>query len=196
VYFCSLADLESNSALIQCVSNMSSRAFLVLEDVDIVRSSHERSEEDGVTLDGLLNVLDGVLTPDGLITFMTTNEVDKLDPALIRPGRADRQFNLGFMTQDQLDKMICRFIPDHHTQIQLQRQDVVPAEIIECLKSSFDQPADFILNCIEEVVSEGYQSRYVRPKHPTELTASGDDQSEDEVPVPLTTSSFKGKLTR
>ncbi|KAJ9095324.1 hypothetical protein QFC21_005690 [Naganishia friedmannii] len=43
----------------------------------------------GVTLSGLLNAIDGVAGSEGRILFMTTNHIEKLDPALIRPGRAD-----------------------------------------------------------------------------------------------------------
>jgi chaperone BCS1 len=42
-----------------------------------------------VTFSGFLNALDGVASGEERIIFMTTNHVDKLDPALIRPGRVD-----------------------------------------------------------------------------------------------------------
>lgn len=42
-----------------------------------------------VTFSGLLNALDGVASSEERIIFMTTNHYDKLDPALIRPGRVD-----------------------------------------------------------------------------------------------------------
>lgn len=165
VHFMSLSELDSNSALADSVGGVGN-GFLVLEDVDIVRASHERDASEGVSLDGLLNVLDGVLTPDGLVTFMTTNDtVDengvftKLDPALVRPGRADKQYKLDYLTQEQLDRMIQRFVGDGE-RIELGRDDAVPAEIIECLKSSFDQPAEYVLDCIREVVAAGYQQKY------------------------------------
>ena len=42
-----------------------------------------------LTFSGLLNAIDGVTSTEGRIVFMTTNYVDRLDPALIRPGRVD-----------------------------------------------------------------------------------------------------------
>jgi chaperone BCS1 len=42
-----------------------------------------------VTFSGLLNALDGVASGEERIVFMTTNHVERLDPALIRPGRVD-----------------------------------------------------------------------------------------------------------
>lgn len=182
VYFLSISELEGNSALIDCVSGMGKGQFLVLEDVDIVKSSHDREgSEDGVTLDGLLNVLDGVLTPDGLITFMTTNHIDKLDEALIRPGRADATFELGFLDQAQLDQMVSRFLgPKFDGAITLERPTVTPAEVTECLKSSFDKDPDYIAGCIREVVSEGYTPP-TRPKKITFETGHSVATEEEEL---------------
>ncbi len=42
-----------------------------------------------LTLSGLLNAIDGVTSTEGRILFMTTNYEERLDPALIRPGRVD-----------------------------------------------------------------------------------------------------------
>lgn len=67
--------------------------LLVLEDVDCLFA--ERTAEEGatrVTFSGLLNALDGVGAPENAIVIMTTNHPEKLDPALIRPGRVDRRF--------------------------------------------------------------------------------------------------------
>jgi chaperone BCS1 len=45
--------------------------------------------QSSVTFSGFLNALDGVASGEERIIFMTTNHVDKLDAALIRPGRVD-----------------------------------------------------------------------------------------------------------
>lgn len=45
--------------------------------------------EGGVTFSGLLNALDGAAAQEGRLLFMTTNHIEKLDSALIRPGRCD-----------------------------------------------------------------------------------------------------------
>jgi chaperone BCS1 len=43
----------------------------------------------GVSLSGFLNIIDGVASSEGRILIMTTNHIEKLDPALLRPGRVD-----------------------------------------------------------------------------------------------------------
>ncbi|KAK4456369.1 BCS1 N terminal-domain-containing protein [Cladorrhinum samala] len=42
-----------------------------------------------LSLSGLLNILDGVASQEGRVLIMTTNHIEKLDKALIRPGRVD-----------------------------------------------------------------------------------------------------------
>ncbi|UNI18144.1 hypothetical protein JDV02_004433 [Purpureocillium takamizusanense] len=48
-----------------------------------------------LSLSGLLNILDGVASQEGRILIMTTNHIEKLDKALIRPGRVDRMIHFG-----------------------------------------------------------------------------------------------------
>ncbi|KAF9886557.1 hypothetical protein FE257_011329 [Aspergillus nanangensis] len=50
----------------------------------------------GISLSGLLNVIDGVAASEGRILVMTTNHAETLDPALLRPGRVDMSINFGF----------------------------------------------------------------------------------------------------
>lgn len=47
------------------------------------------SYQSSVTFSGFLNALDGVASGEERIIFMTTNHLERLDPALIRPGRVD-----------------------------------------------------------------------------------------------------------
>ena len=63
----------------------------------------------GVTLSGLLNALDGVSSRDGRVLFLTTNHPERLDPALIRPGRVDRKVELGLATPDQARRLFLWF---------------------------------------------------------------------------------------
>lgn len=160
VHFMSLKNIDGDDTLIECVSDMGAKSILVLEDVDCVKAAHVRSASGdeagakGVSIQGLLNVLDGLLTPHGMITFMTTNHVEELDDALIRPGRADKRYELGYLTQDQLDRLIARFVgPEWAGKVALTRDDATSGEVVECFKASFDYPAEHIVECIRQVVT-------------------------------------------
>ena len=62
--------------------------------------------KDKLNLAGLLNVLDGVLDSPERIVIMTTNHPEKLDPALIRPGRINKRVYLGYLKPRQALQMV------------------------------------------------------------------------------------------
>ena len=87
--------------------------LLLIEDVDCVfKDKRSTTAETGVTLSGLLNALDGVSSREGRVLFLTTNHPERLDPALVRPGRVDRQIELGFATPDQARRLFLWFYRD------------------------------------------------------------------------------------
>lgn len=53
-----------------------------------------------LSLSGLLNILDGVASQEGRVLIMTTNHLEKLDKALIRPGRVDMIVKFGLADAD------------------------------------------------------------------------------------------------
>ena len=64
-----------------------------------------------LTYSGLLNALDGVLSGhEGVITVMTTNYIEKLGQAFLRPGRIDRKFKLAQCNDEQIYQMADNFI--------------------------------------------------------------------------------------
>src|SRR3954470_2102012 len=65
-----------------------------------------------VTFSGLLNTLDGVASAEERIVFMTTNHIDRLDPALIRPGRVDVTEQITYATPHQISELFARFYPN------------------------------------------------------------------------------------
>ena len=61
----------------------------MMEDIDAVfdqRKNIAVNSGPGLTFDCLLNCLDGVQRADGLMVMMTTNHLDRVDPAIARPG--------------------------------------------------------------------------------------------------------------
>ena len=91
--------------------------IFVFEDVDCVSDvvlSREAKgadaapagSDDRLSLAGLLNVLDGVVDSPGRIVIMTSNHPEKLDPALVRPGRINLALYLGFVTADSASAMV------------------------------------------------------------------------------------------
>jgi hypothetical protein len=63
------------------------------------------SSSSNFSLSTFLGCLDGNILAEGNIIVMTTNHVEYLDPACIRPGRMDVHLNLGYCTHYQITKM-------------------------------------------------------------------------------------------
>jgi len=62
----------------------------------------------GISLSGLLNAIDGVATHEGRVLIMTTNHPEKLDAALVRPGRVDRRVEFNLAMKDQVSELFVR----------------------------------------------------------------------------------------
>ena len=90
------------------------RTLVLLEDADAAFQGRSQTDADGyrganVTFSGLLNAIDGVASAEERILFLTTNHIDHLDGALIRPGRVDMAVHLGDVTRWQAGKLWERF---------------------------------------------------------------------------------------
>ena len=107
-----LCDDQLCEALAQAPEN----AMLVFEDIDAV--FNERAQGDiasGISFSGLLNALDGVAAQEGRALFMTTNHLDRLDSALVRPGRADVHVELGLVGAKAARALFLRFFPEEES---------------------------------------------------------------------------------
>jgi mitochondrial chaperone BCS1 len=114
------------------VGDVPERSMILFEDVDCMKagamttraedrtglqaSTDKREKNDaldlfGVTLSGLLNVLDGFNAPDNVLFVMTTNRIDALDKALLRPGRIDYKLFLGEAAECQKIELYRKFFP-------------------------------------------------------------------------------------
>lgn len=70
--------------------NESADSGLSDDEVSITQEDKKYKEKKNeLKLSDLLEALDGVLEMNGRMLIMTTNHLEKLDPALIRPGRVD-----------------------------------------------------------------------------------------------------------
>lgn len=110
-----------DAALLQAI-NDTGEGFVVIEDIDDFDFSHQRTEEatpgktltgekGGLTLSGLLNAIDGIASREGRVLFISSNHPDKLDAALLRPGRIDKRIFLPPAGENEVKAMFDRFHP-------------------------------------------------------------------------------------
>ncbi len=94
----------------------------LMEDIDAVfdgRKNVAVQSGPGLTFDCLLNCLDGVQRADGLMVVVTTNHLDRIDPAIgqpgkigSRPGRIDRIVSMGCLDDPGRRKLAERILGD------------------------------------------------------------------------------------
>lgn len=163
VYIITLSALLNDESLGDCFSNIPANSIVILEDIDVASAVKERDGDDsqGVTMSGMLNVLDGFQSPPGVITIMTTNRLDVLDEAIIRPGRVDLKEKLDCLDSRQL-RGLCEYfmgeIPENLPNI-TPDDKITSAEVMGVIRSHLP---DFE-NAAEDMV------RYVEDKLLTEL---------------------------
>lgn len=79
------------------------------ESADRASGGRSGSANDmGITLSGLLNAIDGVASQEGRVLIMTTNYPEKLDDALIRPGRVDMSIEFTLASKQQIRELFLR----------------------------------------------------------------------------------------
>lgn len=169
VYALSLsAGTLSDEGLANLFSILPNKCIVLLEDVDasgVKRSgdpvehypdapphvpypgapiySH-RPPRASVSFSGLLNAIDGAASREGRILIMTTNHLERLDSALIRPGRVDMLVPFDFASkpvisslfqklydvhaEDQVGLRMPADFPDKHAILQLAQEfaEIVP----------------------------------------------------------------------
>lgn len=130
IYLVNLTEFNDKS-LVSAIKDIPPNSVIVFEDIDCVKTGRTRLDGDeggrkqpgnpaekpdpieqfGVTLSGLLNALDGFNAPEDVLFVMTTNKVEVLDEALLRPGRIDYRLYMGQACEEQKTELYRRFFP-------------------------------------------------------------------------------------
>lgn len=132
IYVVNLTEMNDRT-LKGAMNSVPENSIILFEDIDCMKAGNRRAElatakldqvatttadknttpnPGGVTLSGLLNVLDGFHAPCNVVFVMTTNAAEALDPALLRPGRIDYKLYLGEASDSQKYELYRRFFPE------------------------------------------------------------------------------------
>jgi hypothetical protein len=165
-YYIPLSSIKDNETFNELISEIKPRSVLLLEDIDTIKAAKDRTKKggDGVTMDALLNVLDGVLSPHGVITIATTNHIEKLDPAVIRPGRVDTVYHVDHLNNEQLERICNKFLgggpilfPD------ITGLEISPADVIGEIKKHIDD-YDVAWNAVNTLIEKKISKKAKKSK--------------------------------
>lgn len=89
----------------------------------------------------LLNTLDGFSTPHGLMVFITTNHISRLDPAILRKGRVDDLIELGPLNYEGMCRMFKTFYGVDTTVKEFEYSPIVGSRLQDLFINN-DKPED------------------------------------------------------
>ena len=90
------------------------KKIILIEDIDCMFENRKEgdTQRNKLTLQGLLNCMDGFTSLEGSLMFITANNPGCLDDALIRSCRVDLKIELGFADKYQTENMFNTFLPE------------------------------------------------------------------------------------
>uniref|UniRef100_A0A251SGM3 Putative ATPase, AAA-type, core n=1 Tax=Helianthus annuus TaxID=4232 RepID=A0A251SGM3_HELAN len=169
IYDLELTDIRSNSDLRRLLVTTANRSIVVVEDIDCSAELHDREDakevvrendqyqEYRVTLSGFLNFIDGLWSScgDERIIIFTTNRKDKLDPALLRPGRMDVHINMSYCTQSGFRLLASNYLGITQHSLFEQIEDLIgEAEVTPAEAIPIYHPATFATLAMDTDVKE------------------------------------------
>jgi DNA replication protein DnaC len=104
----------TDSNLITLISNRPNKSIILFEDIDcllgdIDRNQETKEKEVKISLSCILNILDGIYTPNDVIFIITTNDLSKIDDAIKRKGRTDVLMEIKKPDQKLIDTLKQQF---------------------------------------------------------------------------------------
>lgn len=95
--------------------SISNEKVVIIEDIDCFVGDREVISDDkkNTSMDILLNFLDGTSSPNQCIIIATTNYIDRVDKAILRPGRFDFKFKVDYIDKEQAKQVCDRYQVDY-----------------------------------------------------------------------------------
>lgn len=163
IYDLELGEVMRNSDLRRLLVATANKSILVVEDIDCTidlqnnlanrtndsPSDGSNQQETKVTLSGLLNFIDGLWSScgDERIIIFTTNHVEKLDPALLRPGRMDMHIHFSYCTPSGFRLLAANYLETREHKLFKEIEQIIetamvtPAQVAEQLLQEDDVDA-------------------------------------------------------
>lgn len=160
--------VSSGSTLNELMSRVRRGNFVVFEDVDNDAPKRGEKDKNSVNLSSLLNILDGFLTREGVIYFLTTNDINGIDPALLRSGRIDYFIEFGYAKSSEIAKFCSVYLDIsekpgdisevYHLFDRIEKSNIVMADVQVALQTShlyevknYDEAAEVIWKYLVKV---------------------------------------------
>lgn len=112
VYIFNFSKSLTDESFIELINDIKENSIVLFEDIDSYFKDRA-SLDINISFSCLINILDGFISKSGIgiITILTANNPDRLDPALIRPGRIDKIIKFDYPKKDEIKEAFMSLIP-------------------------------------------------------------------------------------
>lgn len=118
-----------------------------------------------LSLSGLLNALDGIVPLDGSLIFLSTNDINKIDPALLRNGRVDRRDYIGYLTDAEVRDYIELMFPKTQVSVDRVFKDIAGCDLMSLFANNRDDVEVFI-DAIPQTSMKAIMTEVLAASHP------------------------------
>lgn len=177
-----------------------------LSELRTMRNSQKRSEDKKkivgselkLTLSVLLNVLDGVLETPGRIIIMTSNHPERLDPALIRPGRIDSIVHFGRATSGDIRHMISDIceMPAEDFDCDDVSEKFTPAEVLQIIFENHQDGDQNTLENMQKALSQAKRVSFCTERDTYSYNDDLDNDFDDFDEAPVKDAASRNEQTR
>lgn len=165
---------QNNSAQIENTNQLISPMYQNNNKVKNSGEEGDDEEDDVLDLSAILNILDGTLETPGRMLIITSNYPEKLDHALIRPGRIDLILEFKKASREVVTEMYeCFFEADPANEMieKIEEYQWTPAEVAQIMFKNYGDPQQALIDLAENIPSEYFKFSY--------FDKEGDEQKED-----------------
>jgi hypothetical protein len=96
---------EASTTTVASLVNALAETSRIEREQYVKTAKATKSEQDTLDLSTILNIMDGIQSSNGRIIILTTNHPEKIDSALLRPGRIDINIRLGELSVELIYDM-------------------------------------------------------------------------------------------
>lgn len=104
--------IDKPEELKERVTRITNNSVVLFEDIDCIIADRENeniSDKSKFIIGTVLNILDGINSPNNVLFLATTNHIDKIDNAILRNGRFDLTVEISNIDRETAEEMCNAF---------------------------------------------------------------------------------------
>ena len=138
-------NLDKNTKLLSSIYNKLNTDKDKDVNENVVLHIDDKSKDDKITLSYILNIIDGIRETPDRILIITSNYYDKLDKALIRPGRIDITLEMKNASKDIIKSMYNHYY-----------NSILPDDLYNKIKDYKLSPAKIVNMRLQNPTAQGF----------------------------------------